>query len=245
MPRIPIPPDACLYSMKASNDVLSFRAFVGSGAYSILISVIILITPPINLLRAALAYSRFFESGTKKLNGICEFCPRCGYKKDTLAITESHVILCPECKKEIDADSKFCSYCGHKIIPKPPKIQEIPKPKRQLPQCPNCKRDVANTSEQCPYCGHKLIPKKPPEESYLIKCPNCSRDIVGTSVKCPYCGFRLKPLTFNEEVDKEKSAFEEFQEGCAGCNKSLFQFGCGMTLLMALIGLLLLVLGIL
>lgn len=56
----------------------------------------------------------------------------------------------------------------------------------------------------------------------------------------------MKPkISYLGEEDMEKSKFEEFEEGCSGCNKGLFQFGCAMTLLMALIGLLLFLLGIL
>lgn len=154
-------------------------------------------------------------------------------------------IQCPNCKKDIDDASQYCSFCGHKVVNEKPKIVPQRIKERHLPQCPNCKRDVAYTSEQCPYCGYKLIPQKPPEESRLIGCPNCGRDIVRTSTKCAYCGFRLKPTTYIEEEDEGKSKFEEFKEGCSGCNKGLFQFGCGMTLLMALLGLLLFALGIL
>jgi len=154
-------------------------------------------------------------------------------------------IQCPNCQKNIPDTSQYCSYCGYKTIPE--KIQIAPQRiiERNLPQCPNCKKDVAYTSEKCSYCGYKLIPQNPPEESRLIVCPNCRRDIVRTSTKCAYCGFRLKQITYIEQKDKGKSSFDEFQEGCAGCNKGLFQFGCAMTLLMALLGLLLLALGIL
>jgi hypothetical protein len=57
--------------MKASNEVLSMSALAGSGEYSICRSVIEFITPPMNLLRIALAYSRFLEIGTKKSKGMC------------------------------------------------------------------------------------------------------------------------------------------------------------------------------
>lgn len=155
------------------------------------------------------------------------------------------LIQCPNCKKDIDDASQYCSYCGNKLVSDKVEIEPQKNHNRNLPKCPNCKRDVAFTSEKCPYCGHKLVPQKPPEESRLIGCPNCGRDIVRTSTKCAYCGLRLKPTTYIEEEDEEKSKFEEFQEGFSGCNKGLFQFGCGMTLLMALLGLLLLALGIL
>jgi len=154
-------------------------------------------------------------------------------------------IQCPNCKKDIDDASQYCSFCGHKLVRDKVEIVSQRIIERHLPQCPNCKKDVAYTSEKCSYCGYKLIPQNPPEESRLIVCPNCRRDIVRTSTKCAYCGFRLKQITYNEQKDKGKSSFDEFQEGCAGCNKGLFQFGCAMTLLMALLGLLLLALGIL
>ena len=158
------------------------------------------------------------------------------------------LIQCPKCKKNIDDASQYCSYCGHKIVPDIVEIEAKKNRKRNLPICPNCEKEVAFTSEKCPYCGHKLVPQKPPEESRFIECPNCGRDIVRTSEKCTYCGFRLNPTAFREEDDDDngdgKSMFKEFQKGCSGCNKGLFQLGCGMTLLMVLLGLLLFLLGI-
>lgn len=182
----------------------------------------------------------------RDINDSSLYCSFCGERiLPEKNINGGHIIQCQNCKKEIPTGSQYCSFCGHKIVSDNPHVIATKTEKRILPQCPNCKRDVAYTSEKCPYCGHKLIPQKPPEESRLITCPNCGHDIVRTSEKCGYCGFQLKTTKYIKgEEDEGKSKFEEFQEGCAGCNKGLFQFGCGLTLLMALLGLLLFILGI-
>jgi formylmethanofuran dehydrogenase subunit E len=38
--------------------------------------------------------------------------------------------------------------------------------------------------------------------------------------------------------EKQKSGFEKFQEGLEGCSKDSFQFGCGCTVLMAILAIL-------
>ncbi len=48
--------------------------------------------------------------------------------------------VCPECKAQIAAGSKFCNQCGAKLESK----------------CPNCGADVAPGSAFCSECGQKL-----------------------------------------------------------------------------------------
>ena len=63
---------------------------------------------------------------------------------------------CPECKKEIRNDSKFCCYCGLKIIKKVDEsINKISL------RCENCDGALVVDSDKsvltCPYCGHKTL----------------------------------------------------------------------------------------
>ncbi len=50
------------------------------------------------------------------------------------------MILCPNCKEQIAAGSKFCNHCGTKLNNK----------------CPGCGADIPSGSAFCPECGQKL-----------------------------------------------------------------------------------------
>ena len=50
------------------------------------------------------------------------------------------MVVCPGCKAQNLAGSKFCVHCGTSLINK----------------CPNCNTDIAPGNKFCPECGHKL-----------------------------------------------------------------------------------------
>ena len=50
------------------------------------------------------------------------------------------MIVCPNCKTQLSADSKFCNHCGTKLNTK----------------CPNCGADITQGSAFCSECGEKL-----------------------------------------------------------------------------------------
>ena len=50
------------------------------------------------------------------------------------------MIVCPSCKAQLSAGSKFCNHCGTKLITK----------------CPNCGADITQGSAFCSECGQKL-----------------------------------------------------------------------------------------
>ncbi len=50
------------------------------------------------------------------------------------------MVICPNCKAQVFADSKFCNHCGTKLSAK----------------CPNCGADIAQGSFFCSECGQKL-----------------------------------------------------------------------------------------
>lgn len=54
-------------------------------------------------------------------------------------VTEG-MIVCPNCREQITAGSKFCNHCGMKLNTK----------------CPDCGADITQGSAFCSECGHKL-----------------------------------------------------------------------------------------
>ena len=64
------------------------------------------------------------------------------------------MIECPNCHKMIPADSKFCPYCGYKLVKDEPKMIE----------CPNCHKMIPADSKFCPYCGYEIAKGKPNKE---------------------------------------------------------------------------------
>lgn len=50
------------------------------------------------------------------------------------------MVLCPSCKTQNTAGSKFCINCGTPLVNK----------------CPGCGNDIAPGTKFCPECGHKL-----------------------------------------------------------------------------------------
>ena len=50
------------------------------------------------------------------------------------------MIVCPSCKAQLTAGSKFCNHCGTKLNTK----------------CPNCGADITQGSAFCSECGEKL-----------------------------------------------------------------------------------------
>lgn len=55
-------------------------------------------------------------------------------------IVASGMIVCPNCKEQLAAGSKFCNHCGANLVTK----------------CPNCGTDVTQGSAFCSNCGQKL-----------------------------------------------------------------------------------------
>ena len=54
--------------------------------------------------------------------------------------SENKTLTCPNCNKQVSANSKFCSECGSKLIP----------------VCPNCKKEYPIGTKFCSECGTKL-----------------------------------------------------------------------------------------
>jgi len=76
----------------------------------------------------------------------------------------------------------------------------------------------------------------------IIPCPECSNQISDKAEICPHCGYRLqKEIHININPTKE-SGFDKFNKDLKGCADDSFRIGCGLTLLMILLGLLLILL---
>ena len=74
------------------------------------------------------------------------------------------MINCSFCGKEVNADAKFCPYCG-KIIEKPKFIEVI--------RCRKCGAKMNEDSAFCPECGNPVI-----EEEQIFKEPKISKSII-------------------------------------------------------------------
>jgi membrane protease subunit (stomatin/prohibitin family) len=81
-------------------------------------------------------------------------------------------IDCPECKKPIASDSKFCPYCGHQQL--------------IFSQCLNCKKNLTPNAKFCSRCGHQVEEKIKP-----LICRQCGKENLIDSQYCNNCGEKL------------------------------------------------------
>lgn len=86
--------------------------------------------------------------------------------------TSQALSVCPECKKNIPEDSKFCPECGHQQV--------------VFQQCGSCGKNLAPNAKFCSRCGHKV------EVSENAKfCSKCGSENINDSMYCNKCGEKL------------------------------------------------------
>jgi membrane protease subunit (stomatin/prohibitin family) len=81
-------------------------------------------------------------------------------------------ITCPECKKTIISESKFCPHCGHQQL--------------IFSQCLKCKKNLTPNAKFCSRCGHRVEEKPGPG-----LCKHCGTENLADAVYCNHCGEKL------------------------------------------------------
>ena len=86
---------------------------------------------------------------------------------------EPQEVVCPDCKRVVSADARFCPHCGHQQV--------------VFDQCVNCRKNLPVNARFCPKCGHPVGEKPPPNI-----CPHCEAENLPGSAFCNHCGEKLE-----------------------------------------------------
>ncbi len=79
---------------------------------------------------------------------------------------------CPDCKRPVPADARFCPYCGHQQV--------------VFKQCLSCGKNLPASARFCSKCGHPADEKPQPRV-----CPSCRGENLPGASFCNQCGERL------------------------------------------------------
>jgi membrane protease subunit (stomatin/prohibitin family) len=79
---------------------------------------------------------------------------------------------CPDCKRAVPGDARFCPFCGHQIV--------------IFRRCDGCGKNLPPNAQFCHLCGRKVTEKPPPEA-----CPVCGRENLPGALFCNHCGGKI------------------------------------------------------
>ncbi|MDP8255418.1 MAG: SPFH domain-containing protein [Candidatus Alcyoniella australis] len=85
------------------------------------------------------------------------------------------LVICPHCKGQAPANSKFCPSCGKPLTE----------------NCPSCSQPVPGGSKFCPNCGKPLSGQDPAETAPPENCPSCNAPLDKGSKFCFNCGHKF------------------------------------------------------
>jgi len=90
------------------------------------------------------------------------------------AVPVESSMVCPDCRQAIQADAKFCPFCGHQIL--------------VFQRCPDCGKNLPANAKFCLQCGKPVAEKPQP-----VKCGRCGTENLFNAMFCNQCGERIKP----------------------------------------------------
>ncbi len=108
--------------------------------------------------------------------------------------TQTAGVECPVCRRVIQPNLKFCTYCGTKLAtPEENQVSEPEPPRQDTVVCPSCGRIVQPDKKFCIYCGTKIGPPKKqlPEKrgkDGAENCAKCGEPIRAGKKFCIKCG---------------------------------------------------------
>jgi membrane protease subunit (stomatin/prohibitin family) len=79
---------------------------------------------------------------------------------------------CPECRRPVGNDSRFCSQCGRQLL--------------VFGRCSQCGETLPPQAQFCSGCGRPAHEKLPPR-----KCPHCGSENLSNSIFCNQCGEKI------------------------------------------------------
>jgi len=97
------------------------------------------------------------------------------FREKTDGIPVESSMVCPDCRQAIQADAKFCPFCGHQIL--------------VFQRCPDCGKNLPANAKFCLQCGKPVAEKPLP-----MQCSRCGTENLFTAMFCNQCGERIKPV---------------------------------------------------